>query len=118
MNSLQFVLPCIQACSKEQHYLDRSHVNWPEGISLDKLRTITVGGFAAQAPLIALLAFLMRVATGLKYLQIDPHHHLCKGMGKWVREDVGDKAARDHARNDALATIVPKLPPSVKLVIK
>jgi hypothetical protein len=108
----------MQACSKEHHSLDRSRVNWPEGISLDKLRTITVGGFAAQAPLIALLACLMRVATRLKYLQIDPHHHLCKVLGKWVREDVGDKATRDHARNAALTTIVPKLPPTVKLVIK
>uniref|UniRef100_A0ACD5WB06 Uncharacterized protein n=1 Tax=Avena sativa TaxID=4498 RepID=A0ACD5WB06_AVESA len=108
----------IEACSKEHHYVDRSHTNWPEGISLDKLRTITIGGFAAQAPLVALLACLMGVATHLKYLQIDPHHHLCKMLGKWVREDVGDKAARDDARNAALATIVPKLPPTVKLVIK
>ena len=118
MNSLQLDLPPVQACSKEHHYLENFRVKWPEGISLDKLRSITVGGFAAQAPLVELLACLMSRATRLKYLQIDPHHHLCKGMGKWVREDVGDKAARDHARNAAMATIAPKVPPSAKLVIK
>lgn len=108
----------LEACSKEHHHLDNFGVSWPEGISLDKLRTITVGGFAAQAPLVGLLACLMRVATRLKYLQIDPRYHLCKGMGKWVREDVGDKAARDHARNAAMATIALKVPPSTKVVIK
>ncbi|XP_047088768.1 uncharacterized protein LOC124700726 [Lolium rigidum] len=108
----------LEACSKQHHHLDNFGVSWPEGISLDKLRTVTVGGFTAQAPLIGLLAFLMRVATRLKYVQIDTHHHICKGMGKWVREDVGDKAARDHARNAAMATIALKVPPSAKLVIK
>ncbi|CAM0876628.1 unnamed protein product [Alopecurus aequalis] len=108
----------LEACSKEHHYMENFRVKWPEGISLDKLRSITVGGFTAQAPLIELLVCLMRVATGLRYLQIDPHHHLCKGMGKWVRENVGDKAARDHARNAAMATIALKIPPSTKLVIK
>lgn len=89
----------------------------PEGISLRKLRLIVVGGFAAQSPLMELLARLVHAATGLKFLQINPHHHLCQGMGKWVR-DKGDKAARDLARNIARETVGPKLSSSVKFVVK
>jgi hypothetical protein len=39
-------------------------------------------------------------------------------MGKWVRKNVGNEMARDHARNVTRETIGPKLPPSVKLLIE
>lgn len=108
----------LEARSRQHHYGDNVQVRWPVGFSLKKLRGIFVGGFAAQAPLVELLACLVRAAPGLLLLKIDPHHHLCKALGRWVREDVGDEAARDHARNAARETIGLKLPPSVKLVIE
>ncbi|KAI4985264.1 hypothetical protein ZWY2020_017894 [Hordeum vulgare] len=95
-------------------------VIWPEGISLKKLRFITVGGFAAQAPLVELLVCLVHAGTRSRrmYLQIDPHHHLCKGLGTWVREDVGDKPTRDRARKAAKETLRSRLPTNVKVVMK
>ena len=110
--------PCMQARSGDHHYRDNVEDGWPVGFSLKRLRAIFVGGFTAQAPLVELLACLVRAATGLRFLQINPHHHLWKGMGRWAREDVGDEAARDRARNFARETIGLKLAPSVKLVIK
>jgi hypothetical protein len=108
----------MQARSGQHHYVENGQVSLPVDFYLKKLRGIFVGGFAAQAPLIELLACLVRAAPGLLLLKIDPHHHLCKAMGKWARDDVGDEAARDHARNAARETIGPKLPPSVKLIIE
>uniref|UniRef100_A0ACD5X9E2 Uncharacterized protein n=1 Tax=Avena sativa TaxID=4498 RepID=A0ACD5X9E2_AVESA len=108
----------LEARSGQHNYLDNVPVSSPVDFSLKRLRAIYLGGFAAQAPLIELLACLVRAAAGLLYLKIDPHHHLCKGMGKWVREDVGDEAARDHAWDAAKDTIGPILPPAVKLVIE
>ncbi|XP_048532043.1 uncharacterized protein LOC125526921 [Triticum urartu] len=118
--------PCLkrlrlEARSGDHHYRDDIQVSWPEGISLKRLRFITVGGFAAQAPLVELLVCLVHAGARSRrtYLQIDPHHHLCKGLGRWVREeDVGDKPARDRAREAARETLRSRLPPSVKLVIK
>ncbi|XP_047088767.1 uncharacterized protein LOC124700742 [Lolium rigidum] len=108
----------LEARSGQHHYVENGQVSLPVDFYLKKLRGIFVGGFAAQAPLIELLACLVRAAPGLLLLKIDPHHHLCKAMGKWARDDVGDEAARDHARNAARETIGPKLPPSVKLIIE
>ncbi|CAM0876627.1 unnamed protein product [Alopecurus aequalis] len=108
----------LEARSGEHHYRDNVQVDWPVDFSLKNLGVIFVGGFAAQAPLIELLACLVRAAPRLRLLQIDPHHHLWKEMGRFMREDVGDEAARDRARNFARETIGLKLPPSVKLVIK
>jgi hypothetical protein len=108
----------MQARSGKYHYLDNDHVTWPVGFSLKKLYAIFIGGFTAQTPLIELLLCLVRAATGLKLLNISTHHHLCKRLGKWVRQNVGDEAARDHARITARETIRLKLPPSVKLVIE
>ncbi|PNT74038.1 uncharacterized protein LOC104581829 isoform X2 [Brachypodium distachyon] len=108
----------LEACSGEHHYLDNVQVDWPEHISLKKLRTILVGGFAAQAPLVELLAYLSRVATRLKLLEISPHHHRYKDSGRCVSEDVGVEAAWDHARNAARATIGLKLQSTVKFVVK
>jgi hypothetical protein len=120
MDSLNLGLPCVQARSGDHHYRDDVQVSWPEGISLKRLRFITVGGFAAQAPLVELLVCLVHAGARSRrtYLQIDPHHHLCKGLGRWVREDVGDKPARDRARAAAKETLRSRLPPSVKLVMK
>jgi hypothetical protein len=101
----------------EQQHLDNVQVSWPEGISLQKLCLILLGGFAAQPPVIELLACLVRAAPGLKFLTISPRHHLLKGMGIWVREEDGEKAARDHARNVARETIGLKLPSSVRFVL-
>jgi hypothetical protein len=39
-------------------------------------------------------------------------------IGRWVREDVGDKAAMDHMQNTASETICLKLPSSVKFAVK
>ncbi|XP_047088766.1 uncharacterized protein LOC124700724 [Lolium rigidum] len=115
--------PCLrrlhlEACSGQHHYVDNDQVSWPMGFSLKKLRVIFVEGFAAQAPLIELLECLVRAATDLLLLKITLHHHVCKTMGKWVRKNVGNEMARDHARNVARETIGPKLPPSVKLLIE
>ncbi|PNT74039.1 hypothetical protein BRADI_1g06660v3 [Brachypodium distachyon] len=115
--TLWFLSPS-EACSGEHHYLDNVQVDWPEHISLKKLRTILVGGFAAQAPLVELLAYLSRVATRLKLLEISPHHHRYKDSGRCVSEDVGVEAAWDHARNAARATIGLKLQSTVKFVVK
>ncbi|XP_044402064.1 uncharacterized protein [Triticum aestivum] len=112
----------LEARSGDHHYRDdvQLQVSWPEGISLKSLRFITVGGFTAQAPLVELLVFMVHASTGSgrTYLQIDPHHHLCKGLGRWVREDVGDEPARDRARKAAKEILHSRLPPSVKLVMK
>jgi hypothetical protein len=108
----------MQACSGQHHYVDNDQVSWPMGFSLKKLRVIFVEGFAAQAPLIELLECLVRAATDLLLVKITLPHHVCKTVGKWVRKNVGNEMARDHARNVARETIGPKLPPSVKLLIE
>ncbi|KAM0924837.1 hypothetical protein ACQ4PT_004744 [Festuca glaucescens] len=104
----------MQAYSGEQHHLENVHVSWPEGISLQKLHLILVGGFAAQPPVIELLACLVGAAPGLKFLTISPRYHHLKRMGTWVREKDGAKAARDHAQNIAREAIGLKLPSSVR----
>ena len=53
----------MQARSGDHHYRDDVQVSWPEGISLKRLRFITVGGFAAQAPLVELLVCLVHAGA-------------------------------------------------------
>uniref|UniRef100_A0A8I6XU16 At1g61320/AtMIF1 LRR domain-containing protein n=1 Tax=Hordeum vulgare subsp. vulgare TaxID=112509 RepID=A0A8I6XU16_HORVV len=117
--------PCIkrlrlEARGGDQHYPDGVEVNWPQGVSLKRLRFITVGGYAGQAPLVELLAFLVHEGTRSRRtcLKIDPRHHLWKGLGRWLREDVGDKLARDRARKAAEETLRSRLSSRVNLVMK
>jgi hypothetical protein len=107
----------MQAYSGEQHHLENVQVSWPEGISLQKLRLILVGGFAAQPPVIELLVCLVGAAPGLKFLTINPRYHQLKRMGIWVREKDVAKAARDHAWNVAREAIGLKLPSSVRFAL-
>ncbi|XP_047086131.1 uncharacterized protein LOC124697608 [Lolium rigidum] len=107
----------MKAYGGEQHHLENVQVSWPEDISLQKLHLILVGGFAAQPPLIGLLACLVGVAPGLKFLTISPRYHRLKRMGTWGREKDGAKAARDHARKVAREAIGLKLPSSVRFAL-